>query len=106
MEGPDGVYERAGVSRMAPLSGNGITVCTEPLPKLRVMILHRSRDDLTGGGGTAVDQHHQRCTVEDVYALGAQPQGILGMASTRGDDLAPTYEIAGDGDSLIEQTTR
>ncbi len=67
------------------------------------MILQRSRDDLTRGGGTAVDQHHQGHASKDVRALGAQPLGILGVASTRSHDLGPRYEVAADGDRLIQQ---
>ena len=36
------------------------------------MILQRAGDDLGGGGGPGVDQHHQRDAVEDVGALGAE----------------------------------
>ena len=36
------------------------------------MILQRAGDDLGGGGGSRVDEHHERDAVEDVGALGAE----------------------------------
>jgi hypothetical protein len=49
-----------------------------------MVILQCSCDDIAGGGGTAVDQHHHWCAGEDVLAPGAQPFAVVAIAGACG----------------------
>ena len=59
------------------------------------MILQRAGDDLGGGGGPRVDQHHQRDTAENVGPLGAEGNLRVFHPSLRIDDGPLVQERVG-----------
>ena len=98
------------VSRIAPLPGSGITVCTDPLPKLPVprRIARRwscsAPDTISDAeADPPLISTDERRALQDVVTLGIPALAVLRMARAGGDDLPLVDEIRGHRDRLVQQ---
>ncbi len=71
-----------------------------------LVILQRTRDDLGGRSGAAVDENHDGQSVRQITGTRVEALGIVLVASTRRDDLATVEERVGHLHGLVEQSAR
>ena len=69
------------------------------------MVLQRAGDDLGGGSGPRVDQHHQRDTLENVGPLGAEGELRVVHPPLRIDDGPLVQECVGHRDRGVQHAS-
>src|SRR5690606_32943478 len=99
---PDGTVARDGDDGLDRALAEGVGADDQrPL-----MVLKRSRHDLGGGGGAAVDQHDHGKAGGDIAGGCTVALNVFLLATAGGDDLALFQEVVGYGDRLVQQAAR
>ena len=70
------------------------------------MVLQGAGDDLGGGRGAAVHEHHERGAVDQVARRRVHPEARIRGAAVGGDDDARVQEVVRDRDAGLEHAAR